>query len=238
MKKRQKNSAGAFALRITLATGLILTGAILPASLSQLNAEAGPRKKLQPPQAGSTWLFAKLAPGAATLADRSAYQYAIEDIYWRHRIWPKQNKGPKPSLDEVMSPGQIEQKVETYLRDSQLLADEWHRPITPEQLQAEMNRMASHSRQPEVLQGIFNALGNDPALIAECLARPVLSERLVRQLYAHDESLHGALKQRAESDLRAHPSVSGMKQTSGTYSEMEWIKSADSDSAPVQSGHR
>src|SRR5207247_10607025 len=32
--------------------------------------------------------------------------------------------------------------------------------------------------QPEVLRELFAALGNDPFVIAECLARPVLSERL------------------------------------------------------------
>src|SRR5438093_8646175 len=50
-----------------------------------------------------------------SFADRVAYQWAIEDIYWRHRIWPNTNAGPKPSLDQVMSPAQIEKKVEDYL---------------------------------------------------------------------------------------------------------------------------
>ena len=84
-----------------------------------------------------------------TFADRVAYQRAVEEVYWQHRIWPKENPRPKPSLDEVMSQEQIQQKVEEYLRNSQLLAEQWQRPITPEQLQAEMNRMASHTRQPE-----------------------------------------------------------------------------------------
>ena len=83
-----------------------------------------------------------------------------------------------------MSQEQIQQKVEEYLRNSQLLADQWQRPITPEQLQAEIDRMASHTRQPEVLQELFAALGNDPFIVAECLARPILSERLVSELHA------------------------------------------------------
>ena len=80
-----------------------------------------------------------------------------------------------------MSEQQIQQKVQEYLRNSQLLTNQWHRPITPEQLQAEMNRMASHTRQPEVLRELFAALGNDP-FIVECLARLLLSERLTRKL--------------------------------------------------------
>src|SRR5438876_11203881 len=58
-----------------------------------------------------------------TFADRVAYQYAIEEVYWRHRIWPQENARPKPSLDEVMSPFQVQEEVRDSLRNSQLLAD-------------------------------------------------------------------------------------------------------------------
>src|SRR5262249_53949395 len=105
------------------------------------------------------------------------YQRAIEDVYWRHRIWPKQRPDPKPSLDAVMSQATIEQKVQDYLHNSELFEQGWQKPITPEQLQAEMERMAQHTKQPEVLRELFAALGNDPFVIAECLARPVLAER-------------------------------------------------------------
>src|SRR5437899_10997539 len=169
-----------------------------------------------------------------TFADRVAYQCAIEDVYWRHRIWPKEQSGPKPPLEKIMSQAQIEKKVEDYLRNSELLEDYWQRPITPDQLQAEMERIASHTNQPGVLREIFAALGNDPFVIAECLARPVLAERLVTELYAHDQRFHGELKRRAEAELRTHRSVSQMKQTSGMYTEMEWIKSDSAD--PVAAG--
>src|SRR5882724_6483160 len=170
-------------------------------------------------------------PRTLSFADRVAYQRAIEEVYWQHRIWPKANTGPKPPLDKVMSQAQIEEKVEDYLRNSQALEDYWQRLITPDQLQAEMERMASHTKQPGVLREIFAALGNDPFVIAECLARPVLAERVITDLYAHDSRFHGELKRRAEADLRTHPSVREMKQTSGMYTEMEWIKS---DSTPDQ----
>src|SRR5882724_137687 len=164
-------------------------------------------------------------PRTLSFADRVAYQRAIEEVYWQHRIWPKANTGPKPPLDKVMSQAQIEEKVEDYLRNSQALEDYWQRLITPDQLQAEMERMASHTKQPGVLREIFAALGNDPLVIAECLARPVLAERVITELYAHDSRFHGELKRRAEAELRTHPSVRAMKQTSGMYTEMEWIKS-------------
>jgi N-acetylneuraminic acid mutarotase len=111
-------------------------------------------------------------------ADRVTYQRAIEEVYWRHRIWPKERPDLKPSLAAVMSRAAIEKKVQDYLRNSELLEQEWQKPITPEQLQAEMERMAQHTRQPGVLRELFAALGDDPFVIAECLARPVLLERL------------------------------------------------------------
>src|SRR5438445_9847805 len=118
-----------------------------------------------------------------TFAQRVAYQRAIEEVYWHHRIWPKERPDPKPSLDAVMSQSQLKKKVEDYLRNSQAVEDYWEEPLTAEQLQAEMERMAKHTKQPEVLRELFEALDNDPYVIAECLARPTLSERLVSNLH-------------------------------------------------------
>src|SRR5947208_2735539 len=150
-----------------------------------------------------------------TFADRVAYQRAIEEVYWRHLIWPSERLDSKVPLDQVMTQTQIEKKVEDYLRNSQALEDYWQRPLTPEQLQAEMDRMAQHTKQPEVLRELFAALGNDPFVIAECLARPALAERLVTNWYAYDERFHGEVKRRAEADLQAHPTVNEMKRTNG-----------------------
>src|SRR5437899_6766205 len=163
-----------------------------------------------------------------SFAERVAYQRAIEGVYWRHRIWPRERPDPKPSLDAVMSQAQLENKVEDYLRKSQALEDYWQRPITAEQLQAEMDRMAKHTKQPEVLHELFDALGNDPFVIAECLARPALAERLLTNWYAYDERIHGELKRRTEAELQANPNVEQMKQLSGRYSEIEYVKSDSS----------
>src|SRR5437762_2510710 len=120
-----------------------------------------------------------------TFEERVSYQHAIEEVYWRHRIWPKGRPDPRPSLDAIMSQAQLEKKVADYLHNSQALEDYWQRPITAEQLQAEMDRTAKHTRQPEVLHELFEALGNDPFVIAECLARPELAERLLADSLAN-----------------------------------------------------
>jgi hypothetical protein len=151
-----------------------------------------------PATSGKLALLGREAPGNAfqrtlSFEERVSYQRAIEDVYWRHRIWPRsrgENPDPKPSLDAVMSQAQLENKVAGYLRDSLALKDNWQRPITAEQLQAEMDRMARDTKQPGVLRELFEALGNDPAVIAECLARPLLAARLIADFSAQDQTRH------------------------------------------------
>jgi len=143
----------------------------------------------------------KLSQQTLTFADRVTYQRAIEEVYWRHRIWPKGRPDPKPWLDAVISQAQIEEKVQDYLRNSQALENYWQRPITPEELQAEMDRMAQHTKNPEMLRELFDALGNDPFVIAECLARPAIVEQLVTNFYAHDSYPLAARPVRAENQM-------------------------------------
>ena len=83
----------------------------------------------------------KASVGTLTFGERAAYQYAIEEVYWRHRIWPESNPDPKPSLDVVVSQCEIEKKVEAYLRKSQVVADQRGSPISANELQAEMERI-------------------------------------------------------------------------------------------------
>jgi hypothetical protein len=175
MQKQSRSHSGFFSLRILIT--LLLCGAacsIVTGTLLAFFHSETP-----------TTLFSQRT---LTFAERVAYQRAIEDVYWRHRVWPKERPDPKPSLDAVMSQAQLEKKVADYLRKSQALEDYWQRPITPERLQAEIDRMAKHTKQPEVLRELFEALGNDPFVIAECLARPALADRLLTSWYAHSNN--------------------------------------------------
>ena len=142
-----------------------------------------------------------------TFVQRVAYQRAIEDVYWRHRIWPKENPDPKPPLDAVMSQAQLEKKVKDYLLKSQALENHWQRPITAEQLQVEVNRMAQHTRQPEVLRELFQALGNDPFVIAECLVRPTVAQRLLTRRDAHDMMLQLEQPRPTKAEMRKLPAT-------------------------------
>src|SRR5881296_749912 len=232
MKTRSKTSA----YIVRSSAGALLLSCVIVALCSAINLPSHPPKGPTPDQSTAFGVNAHesvpsmAAPATGrnptlSFAERVAYQRAIEDVYWRHRTWPTQRPDPKPALDAVMSQAQLEKKVADYLRESQALEDYWQRPITSEQLQAEMDRMVQHTKQPEVLRELFEALGNDPFVIAECLARPALAGRLLTSWYSSDERIHGELKQRAEADLQAHNTVEQMKQLSGKYSEIELVRS-------------
>src|SRR5947208_16311849 len=103
MKKKHTAQSGSFSLQLVLCSAAVcsmITGTVLAFFHPQ-----APAKASHPAAAGLTF------------AERVAYQRAIEDVYWRHRNWPKENSKSKPSLDEVMSAQQIERKVEDYLRE-------------------------------------------------------------------------------------------------------------------------
>jgi len=123
----------------------------------------------------------KVSGRTLSFAERVSYQRAIEEVYWRHRIWPENHPDQKPPLDSGMSQAQVEKKVADYLRKSQALQDYWQRPITAEELQAEMDRMAVNTKQPDVLRELFETLGNDPLL-----SRSVWRGQSRRNVYSPD----------------------------------------------------
>src|SRR6266481_4184933 len=181
-----------------------------------------------------------------SFAERVTYQRAIEDVYWRHRIWP--GADPKPPLGSVMSQAQIENKIADYLCKSQALEDYWQRPVTAEQLQAEINRMAANTKQPGVLRELFEALGNDPFVIAECLAKPIAAERLLVRLDAN-ERIGGESKQSVLAHAETKTRVTNAAASRRTYmlpeigsplggcTEDTWTPTSTTNAPNARAGH-
>src|SRR4030095_4412250 len=105
MKTNSKLSA--FILRGSL--GTLLFSCVIVALCSAINLPNQPPKAL-PPQDNAAYGANGHRSQTLSFADRVTYQRAIEEVYWRHRIWPKQRPDRKPSLDAVMSQATIEQK--------------------------------------------------------------------------------------------------------------------------------
>ncbi|MCF6155573.1 MAG: hypothetical protein E3K36_10040 [Candidatus Brocadia sp.] len=127
-------------------------------------------------------------------------------------------------FSEVISEDELRKKVTETLRKSKALEEVWHHPVTGSDLQAELERMAETTRNPDMLRELWVALGNDPQLIAEVLARQTLVERLIHDWYAFDERFHGRLKKQAMRKVESLGRIEDMKEMKGAYHEMEWRK--------------
>jgi N-acetylneuraminic acid mutarotase len=182
----------------------------------------------------------KSSSNAMAFEDRIRCQEAIERVYYNHRIWPKENPGPKPPFEQKISKTQIEAKVEDYLKKSGALEKFWQRPINAEQLQAEMDRMAKQTQDPETLKELFAALDNDPYLIAECLARPVLADRLVHNWSDSEGKIHD-YQQLAPVEViieKEFPfKLPDISEASRDQGQGHWIHSSLSDVLDGRSGH-
>jgi N-acetylneuraminic acid mutarotase len=139
-----------------------------------------------------------LAQGTAsarplTFEDRLEAQESIERVYYSRQI------GATRSFEEAVPRRVLETKVRTYLEESAALERIWRTPVTAEMLRREVARMVEQTQMPDRLRELFGALGNDPLLIQECLARPALVDRLARNFFAFDQSLHAASRRGAEA---------------------------------------
>lgn len=159
-----------------------------------------------------------------SIKERVRLQRNLENVYWQHRIWPEKNTSAKPGLDQIISKAAIQEKAIDGLRKTKAFSMFWNRNITPDQLQREMNRMASDTKKAEILRELWQALGNNPYHIAEMMARPILVDHLIRNAFNYDPRFQGRLKNQITQELKASMQL---RQMSGTYQELEWIQLDD-----------
>src|ERR1035441_3442065 len=120
---------------------------------------------------------------AALVRDRTA----IERVYYNHR------------LGQTTPPALIERLVKEDLRKESALRKVYGVVITPDLLEAEVQRINTTTRAPDMLAEIKVTLGNDPAKFAQAFAKPFLVERLLREKFDNDEALHAPLRREAET---------------------------------------
>jgi hypothetical protein len=171
-----------------------------------------------------------------TFEDRVKAQEAIERVYYSHQV------GAMKPFAEAVPPARLELKVRTYLKQSAALERFWRTPVTAEMLGQELLRMASATRMPDRLRELEAALGDDPFLIQETLARPVLVDRLTRNFFATDATLHD--KERREADAlredlaqgRLDPRSEHPRRTVVEVARVEAVAGAEGIDAPALAG--
>lgn len=124
------------------------------------------------------------AAGVRSLSfeDRVACQREIERVYHRYRT------GESRPFIEAAPLEAVESRVRQQAVIDRALEVVRGRPIEPEALARELERIAEDTLLPTRLREVYDALGNDRFLLEECLARPLLAERLARGRFESDEA--------------------------------------------------
>jgi N-acetylneuraminic acid mutarotase len=172
-------------------------------------------------------LSAVSASGAAarsvTWKERVKAQEAIDRIYYGHLI------GATQKFEEVVPRPVIEARVSDYLRKSMALEKYFNTRLTTATLDAEVQRMAGSSVMPGRLEEIFAALGNDPQTIRECLARPMLADRIARGVFGPSRVLLGS---------RPIPWEEWWEKTSLEFNEANFVPAPDEKADRSRRGRR
>jgi hypothetical protein len=147
--------------------------------------------------AGATVVTAEASPSEPMRLDaRVRCLETIERVYWKHRT-----SDPHATFARALPQQMLQRRAEDLGLKMAALRELWQIDVSPQRVQAELDRMAAHSQSPARLRELFAALGDDPTLAAECLARPVLVDRLLRAEYDRDERLAGARPDAATQEL-------------------------------------
>lgn len=123
------------------------------------------------------------SPGPAfssTVADRAA----IERVYYNHRL------GEKLSFEKTLPPPLLENLVRLDSIKEAVLRQAYGLKVTPEMVHAEIHRIDTSTRAPEILAEIKTALGGDQARFGNAFAKPIIVERLLREKFENDDALH------------------------------------------------
>jgi len=142
-------------------------------------------------------LTACSSSAAADLASLLADRAKIERVYYNHRL------GEKPSFAQALPQATLENLVRLDLRKEAVLKQVYGVIVTPQMLDAEVQRINTTTRAPEVLNEIKTALGNDPARFAQSFAKPIVVERLLREKFDHDDALHAVQRRQVEETRNA-----------------------------------
>lgn len=159
-------------------------------------------------------------PPAQPFSAQVAAIEAVERVYASHRR--SDGAGPAAAREATEASemaGIASAKASDTRRQCLALQELAGMPVTPRDVQEEIDRWARDSQDPARLKELFDALGGDPSRVAEGLARPLLAERRLRAWYAFNDAMHRETRRQAEAarDLflvtRSNPEGAGLFQT-------------------------
>lgn len=172
------------------------------------------------------WLLLLFSLCSAALADDfttlCAERVAIEQVYYEHRT------GTKLSFEQVLPRATLERLVRDELKKEDVLARAYGMKITEELLSAEVLRINTTTRAPEMLVEIKTALGDDSTRFANVFAKPILVERLLREKFDNDDNLHAP--QRRQAEQTRHELLAAKAKGANIEKLLTLLQSSDSNS--------
>lgn len=125
---------------------------------------------------------------SALVADRAA----VERVYFTHRL------GQHGTFEQSLPAAVLESLVKSDLNKEAVLENVYRVSVTDEMVEAEVRRIDSTTRAPAVLAELKAALDNDPVRFARTVARPIVVDRVLRERFVDDESLHATQREQVE----------------------------------------
>jgi hypothetical protein len=157
-------------------------------------------------------LFMMFSPALASdLASLRVDRAAIERVYYNHRT------GQKLPFEQALPAAVLENLVQLDLKKEAALKQVYKVEVTKAMLDAEVKRIDTTTRAPDILAEIKKALGNDASRFANSFAKPIVVERLLRERFDNDDALHAAQRRRAE---QARNDLLSAKQSGAPYDKM------------------
>jgi hypothetical protein len=174
----------------------------------------------------------------ALVRDRTA----IEHVYYNHRL------GTKPSFEQTTPQSLVEKLVREDLHKEAVLKKVYGVEITPVMVAAEVQRIDTSTRAADVLGELKAALDNDTNRFSRSVAKPIVVDRILRDKFENDDSLHATQRHQAEAvraellaDKKNHTDsvklVAQFKQiASNSVTEMTWQLSKPPEQRPESVG--
>jgi len=155
----------------------------------------------------SLYAATALATGLDVLCQ---WRAATERMAYERRL------GNKPAFGEVFTAAKLEQLVAKDLHKEAVLRQVYAVEITEEMLAAEVARINRSSQAPDALTALKAVLGGSDQAFAFTVAKPIVVERLLRQQFYLDNTLHtterNAVKT-ARQQLLSGESVDGLQES-------------------------
>ena len=139
-----------------------------------------------------TWLATVVTVRSEDFKTLCNDRAALERIYYDHRT------GTKPPFEQALPLATLERLVREDLTKETALKEVYGVEISPALLDAEVLRINTTTRAPDMLAEIKAAFGNDVARFANTFAKPILVESLLRQKFENDDKLHAPQRQQVE----------------------------------------